>query len=48
MPMGTPSRLAIAKISTEPAIALAMPPPGSPTGFGVCVRNAQFNEPKPL
>src|SRR3954451_14543730 len=29
----------------DPSSALAMPPPTSPTGFGVCVRNGQFNDP---
>ena len=31
----------------EPAIAFAMPPPGSPTGFGVCVRKARLIDPMP-
>jgi hypothetical protein len=32
----------------EPTIALAIPPPVSPTGFGVWVRNDQFRDPAPL
>ena len=32
---GTPMRLAILKMNIEPTMALAMPPPASPTGFGV-------------
>ena len=39
--------LAIPRMNTDPMIAFAMPPPGSPTGFGVCVRNAQLMEPTP-
>ena len=39
--------LARARMSAEPTIALAIPPPASPTGFGVCVRNAQLIEPTP-
>src|SRR4051794_25408961 len=31
----------------DPTIALAIPPPCSPTGFGVCVRNAQLIDPIP-
>src|SRR6202049_1591632 len=46
--MGTPMVLAISKMKAEPAMALAMPPPGSPTGFGVCVRKSQLIEPMPL
>ena len=26
-----------------PTMALAMPPPGSPTGFGICVKKSQFS-----
>ena len=36
------------KHQADPAIALAMPPPTSPTGLGIWVRNAQFNDPIPL
>src|SRR5262245_42516571 len=31
-----------------PTIALAMPPPGSPTGFGISVKNARSIDPNPL
>src|SRR5215471_3044435 len=48
IPMGTPTRLAIARIKAVPAIALAIPPPTSPTGLGVWVRKAQLMEPTPL
>ena len=39
--------LAMPRMSTDPTIALAIPPPDSPTGLGVCVRKAQLIEPKP-
>ena len=48
IPSGTPMRLAMPRITMDPTMAFAMPPPGSPTGFGVCVRNAQLIEPAPL
>src|SRR5580693_6850184 len=48
IPIGTPIRLAINRIKAEPAMALAIPPPASPTGFGVCVRKAQLMDPMPL
>jgi len=48
IPSGTPSRLAIARMTIEPTMAFAMPPPASPTGFGVWVRNATLIEPMPL
>ncbi len=31
-----------------PTIAFAMPPPGSPTGFGRLVKKARFSEVMPL
>src|SRR5215469_12025044 len=48
IPRGTPMILAKPRIKIEPPIAFAIPPPASPTGFGVCVRNAQFSAPAPL
>ena len=48
IPSGTPIRLAIARITPEPIIAFAMPPPASPTGFGSCVKNEMLIEPMPL
>ncbi len=30
-----------------PTIAFAMPPPGSPTGFGIFVKKSQLREEKP-
>src|ERR1019366_7122066 len=48
MPRGTPMTLATARMIPVPTIALAMPPPTSPGGFGVWVRNAQLTEPIPL
>ena len=29
---------------SEPTMALAIPPPASPTGFGRCVKKSQFTE----
>jgi hypothetical protein len=29
-------------MNAEPTMAFAIPPPASPTGFGVCVRKAQL------
>ena len=29
-------------------MAFAMPPPDSPTGAGICVKNARFSELAPL
>ncbi len=37
----------MARMVPEPMMALAMPPPGSPTGAGVWVRKAQFSAPAP-
>src|SRR5689334_14266006 len=48
MPKGMPIILAISRINPDPTIALAMPPPGSPTGFGTWVRNARLTDPMPL
>src|ERR1017187_8635360 len=48
MPRGTPMTLATARMIPVPTMALAMPPPTSPGGLGVCVRNAQLTEPIPL
>src|SRR6185437_1233149 len=47
MPSGTPMALAMPRITPEPRMALAMPPPGTPTGAGVLVRKAQLMEPIP-
>ena len=30
-----------------PTMAFAMPPPGSPTGFGIFVKKSQLSEEKP-
>ena len=46
-PMGTARNDAMAISTTVPKIALAMPPPTSPTGLGICVKNAQFSDPAP-
>jgi len=48
MPSGIPIRLAMPSTTPEPTIEFAMPPPVSPTGTGVCVKNAQFSELAPL
>jgi hypothetical protein len=48
MPMGTPIRLPTANRIADPAIALAMPPPDSPTGLGICVKKSRFSELAPL
>src|SRR5579872_5238444 len=48
MPTGTPTRLPSKRINDDPAIALAIPPPTSPGGLGVWVRNARLMEPNPL
>jgi hypothetical protein len=47
-PMGTPMRAARNSSLAEPTIALAMPPPGSPTGVGKCVKKFQLNDLPPL
>ena len=46
-PMGTPSTAACPSKMNVPTMALAMPPPVSPTGFGNWVKKAQFIELKP-
>src|SRR5579871_1084074 len=48
MPSGMPINDARARIRPDPTIAFPMPPPGSPTGFGACVRKAQLIEPTPF
>src|SRR5690349_20813444 len=40
--------LAMPRIMMEPINELAIPPPASPTGLGVCVRKDQPREPAPL
>ena len=47
IPNGTPITLAMPRMNIDPTMALAMPPPASPTGFGVCVRKAQLIDPTP-
>src|SRR6476646_3708397 len=47
IPRGMPIRLAKPRSNIDPAIALPIPPPSSPMGLGICVRKAQFKEPKP-
>src|SRR5947209_11626078 len=42
-----PTRAATAMIMAVPTIALAMPPPVSPTGWGIRVKKAQLREPMP-
>src|SRR5271157_3380146 len=46
-PSGTPMTLAKPRMKTDPTIAFAIPPPASPTGFGVWVRKAQLIDPTP-
>ena len=46
-PMGTPSTAACPSKMNVPTMALAMPPPVSPTGFGNWVKKARFIELKP-
>ena len=48
MPTGIPIRLPTPSRIAEPAMALAMPPPDSPTGFGTWVKKSQLNELAPL
>src|SRR5215470_14386138 len=43
MPNGIPMMLAMRRMNPEPTSALAMPPPGSPGGFGIWVKKAQFS-----
>ncbi len=48
MPLITPIGTAITAASpasiSVPTTALAMPPPASPTGVGMCVKNATFSD----
>jgi len=44
---GQPSRLAMPRMTIEPAMALAMPPPGSPTALGLG-EESEIDEPMPL
>ena len=46
-PMGTPNTAACPSKINVPTMALAMPPPVSPTGFGNWVKKARFIELKP-
>ena len=46
-PTGTPMTAACASRMNVPAMALPMPPPGSPTGLGSCVKKARLIELKP-
>ena len=46
-PIGTAKSAAIPMRISVPTIALAMPPPTSPTGFGMCVKKARFSAPIP-
>ena len=46
-PIGTAKSAAIATRINVPTMAFAIPPPGSPTGFGICVKNAKFIAPIP-
>src|SRR5213593_4862796 len=41
MPAARPTRISV------PTMALAMPPPGSPTGFGIWVKNARLSAGSP-
>jgi hypothetical protein len=44
IPSGTPTRLAIPRSSIVPTMALAIPPPVSPVGFGSWVKKFQSSE----
>jgi hypothetical protein len=46
-PTGTASAVAIPTIIRLPRIACAIPPPGSPTGRGRCVKNSRLTAPRP-
>src|SRR5271154_4054302 len=46
--MGTPISEAANSNFALPTIALAIPPPTSPTGLGSCVKNAQLIDVTPL
>ncbi len=43
-PMGTPIKTARRRTLPLPTMALAMPPPVSPDGFGSWVKNAQLSD----
>ena len=47
-PTGMARAEAIAIRYSVPSIALAMPPPDSPTGFGIFVKKSQLSEEKPF
>ena len=44
IPTGNPITLPIAIRIPVPTSAFAIPPPASPAGFGICVKNAQLIE----
>ncbi len=46
-PTGTPTTAACASRTNVPTMALAMPPPASPTGLGTWVKNARLIELNP-
>src|SRR5579864_7535119 len=46
-PTGKPITAASSKSFKLPTMALAIPPPVSPTGFGSCVKRFQFREAPP-
>ena len=46
-PTGKPTALAMAMRINVPTIAFAMPPPASPGGRCICVKNAKFTEDAP-
>src|SRR5512141_2826474 len=48
MPIGRPMRLAIPTINSVPTMACTTPPPVSPAGAGVWVKNAGDRLPAPL
>ena len=47
MPTGNPTTDAMPISISVPRIAFAMPPPDSPTGFGMCVKKPIDNAPAP-
>src|SRR5260221_14390259 len=47
IPIGTANRAARPIKMSVPAMALAMPPPASPTGFGMCVKNSRVSAGRP-
>jgi len=47
IPTGTASAPARPSRISVPIIALAMPPPASPTGFGMLVKNSQLRAGRP-